>query len=168
MDSIIIAKAEEAVRHCGELAAFIDDHDLTIYEKLFSLYLDATKSKEPHSLIFIGNSLEMASHLVHLGTSRKEYLDGIKWAGDTHADADPREVLAALLLVYIIAVSAETAKGQKVRVEAGEEINKTLKPEDHIDPQAVWKKLREIVEAATNPQPGRKNGEQESEGPPNR
>jgi hypothetical protein len=151
MDSTLINDAKQAVNEC-KLSDYINDHDLTIYKKLINCYLDAATGTEVDRLVFIGDSLEVANHIVHLGTSRQTYYDGIEWVKQKWPDADPREVLAALVLIYLI-ISAESGKGAKVLREAGNEVNALLKGEEkHVKAEDVWMRLREIVEAVLNTQ----------------
>jgi hypothetical protein len=159
MDAALVAKAREAVKAC-ELEGYICHHDLTIYKKLITMYLDGMVGKEFDSLIFIGNSLEVASHIINLGTSRRTHLIGIEWVQKAYRDAvpppRPSHVLAALVLIYLMA-STETEKGGLALLQAEDEVNKIL-PEKQVDAKEVWQRIREIIEGALNPPAAKAQG----------
>jgi hypothetical protein len=101
-------KSEQAVESQLKVDRFIQDHRLTIFEKLEENYC-SVRSQSQAQLMFIAASLPLAAAIIHVGSTLDNFRRANEWVKESLPDSDPVSILSTLVLIYAVRKGWEEA-----------------------------------------------------------
>jgi hypothetical protein len=110
-------KARQVVEEELKIKDFIEKHESDIYARLEECDVREMDAKARGDLednevdvIFMSESLPFISGIIHVGSSLKNFNNGIDWVRKNLPDADAVAVLSALTFLYIVQRGSENAR----------------------------------------------------------
>jgi hypothetical protein len=126
-EGMIYKKAKEAVEERLKAQEFIEQHRPEIYARLEECDRRVVTAKDlaggEADVIFIAECLPMVAAILHVGSTLRNYREGVKWISDSLPDADPVTVLSALTFLYIVEHGQVDARPDEAKMEVWRRIS---------------------------------------------
>lgn len=124
------SRALEAVEHLG-IADFIEQQRTAIFKRLEQNFLHSADQHDQTALLFIAESLPIASAIIQVGSTMENFQRTRTWIRETVPDADYVSIMSVLTLIHLV------RKGYEAALQSGDQQSKEL-----------WTKMLQGVRAA--------------------